>query len=250
MLERLEEDNGAILAWSTISTCKVLVFHSFGFHSHYLKGVFQSLHSSTSWVVSTLVEAYLKAGETESQIFILLRRLLTALMHHVSNLEAYESVSSIILNQFSATLERVRDKKLAVDAPELGRLMMLANVLIEVRKGGRVHGIRITLGSDTRTDSNLAKQLTALLVQLTSLQASKTSLSVTLGILTTTHFVTPSSAALNYFDHIFKSFASQPTPDQAEMHLLLSFLRSLVQLGYPQFKSIAPPCYQGAYLCI
>jgi hypothetical protein len=46
---------------------------------------------------------------------------------------------------------------------------------------------------------------------------------------------------MNYFDHLFKSLASQPTADKVEMVQLFSFLQLLVELGYSHFKSIVLP---------
>jgi hypothetical protein len=48
---------------------------------------------------------------------------------------------------------------------------------------------------------------------------------------------------MSYFDCLFKTLASQDVPERSELHLLLSFLQSLVAIGYPQFKSIVIPAF-------
>jgi hypothetical protein len=58
-------------------------------------------------------------------------------MHHVTNAEAYESISSLVLNQLLESMQRVQD---AEPSQEIERLIDLANVVISVRKGARVHG--------------------------------------------------------------------------------------------------------------
>jgi hypothetical protein len=67
-------------------------------------------------------------------------------MHHVPSAEAYEPVSSIILGRLSISLQAVHDELLPKNPEvEIERLTDLATILVEVRKGGRVHGRKITL---------------------------------------------------------------------------------------------------------
>lgn len=91
-------------------------------------------------MVATLIRTHIEASESQPT-FILLRRLLTALMHHVPNSEAYEPISSYVLDQLSVAIRRVQDSEISSDDNEVAKLSKLATIVIEVRKGSRVEGI-------------------------------------------------------------------------------------------------------------
>ncbi|ESK84634.1 u3 snornp protein utp20 [Moniliophthora roreri MCA 2997] len=103
-------------AWCFVSACK---------------SVSQTLHTVTPSLIRPLVTHYLSCqSEKWEKVFTLLRRVLTAFIHHVKGAEQFSAIADIIFKEFSSSS--------STDEERLGRLLELAAVPTSVRNGSRL----------------------------------------------------------------------------------------------------------------
>ncbi|TFK50804.1 hypothetical protein OE88DRAFT_1680621 [Heliocybe sulcata] len=104
-------------AWMVVSACK---------------SVSQTLHTAATSIVVSLFKHHLACKEPGAT-YTLLRRLLTALIHHCKGPEQFTVVSDLLLGQFT-TLVETEDSK-----PEtLRRVLEIVAVVCSVRQGSRL----------------------------------------------------------------------------------------------------------------
>ncbi|KAF5389929.1 hypothetical protein D9757_003643 [Collybiopsis confluens] len=114
------ENIDAAAAWCFISACK---------------SVSQTLHTVTPTLFAPLLEFHLSCEESDSS-FTLVRRILTAFIHHVKGPEQFSSIADIVIKEFTK-------KTSEATGPENGgeplrRIVEVAAVLASVRNGSRL----------------------------------------------------------------------------------------------------------------
>ncbi|KAF9258369.1 hypothetical protein L218DRAFT_1080452 [Marasmius fiardii PR-910] len=108
-------------AWCFVSACK---------------SVSQTLHTVTPSLITPLLEYYLTCEENIDTVYTLLRRVLTAFIHHVKGADQFTSITDIVLKEFSGTPSQSYER--------LQRIMEVTAVIASVRNGSRLTSQNIT----------------------------------------------------------------------------------------------------------
>jgi U3 small nucleolar RNA-associated protein 20 len=98
------------------------------------QSVSQSLHTSTTSLLSTLVTYHLSCSNP-IQTYKLIRRLLTALIHHCKSAEQFSPVADYLVNEYSTA---VTSKSIENDHERLFRILRVVSVPCAVRGGSRL----------------------------------------------------------------------------------------------------------------
>ncbi|KZT04836.1 uncharacterized protein LAESUDRAFT_682314 [Laetiporus sulphureus 93-53] len=98
------------------------------------KSVSQTLHTSTSSLFRPLLSYYLECGTPEMSLK-LIRRVMTALIHHCKDSEQFSSVAEVVLEQF---LQCAKAESGDADEERLRRMLEVAAVACSVRQGSRM----------------------------------------------------------------------------------------------------------------
>ncbi|KAF7316852.1 DRIM domain-containing protein [Mycena chlorophos] len=104
-------------AWSVVYACK---------------SVSQTLHTCTLAVVAPLVEFHLSSSPSPSRTYTLLKRLITALIHHVRNADNFSVVGTLLVDKLVAR---------AAGEPDSDSLRVLVDLVViptSVRNGSRL----------------------------------------------------------------------------------------------------------------
>lgn len=120
-------------AWVFVSACKVRRT-DFPGCIHILsivQSVSQTLHTATTSIIRPLAEYYVDADDEEAT-YTLVRRVLTALIHHCKDKEQFSSVADMLVAQFD---QLVKDH---IDEERLRRMLEIASVVCSVRQGSRL----------------------------------------------------------------------------------------------------------------
>ncbi|KAJ4487801.1 armadillo-type protein [Lentinula aciculospora] len=114
-------------AWCLVSACK---------------SVSQTLHTVTPSLISPLIEFYLSCMDSDSS-YTLIRRVLTAFIHHVKGPDQFSSIAEIIIKQYTQISSLDFE---AEDGHEekLRRILEIAAVPASVRNGSRLASTSIT----------------------------------------------------------------------------------------------------------
>ncbi|KAJ8582182.1 hypothetical protein M405DRAFT_922040 [Rhizopogon salebrosus TDB-379] len=91
MAQNLESAEDAS-AWMVVFACK---------------SVFQILHTSAAPLIASLIDCHL-TSDTANLSYTLLRRVLTALIHHCNSSEQFSVVASLVVDRF-CTLSQAED---------------------------------------------------------------------------------------------------------------------------------------------
>ncbi|KAG6897519.1 hypothetical protein C0992_000745 [Termitomyces sp. T32_za158] len=119
-------------AWAIVSACK---------------SVSQTLHTATPSIFSPLLEAHL-ASECPETTYILIRRTLTALIHHVKNSSAFAPLADILIQRFTATIANLTASPFTPsdDTIECVRKMLeIMSIPSAVRQGSRLAQNHVSL---------------------------------------------------------------------------------------------------------
>lgn len=84
-----------------------------------------------------LLEYHLSSSANTSTTNTLIRRTLTALVHHVKNAEQFELLSNLIVQKFSELL-KLTDIKSESDVERLRKMIEVVGVVCSVRQGSRL----------------------------------------------------------------------------------------------------------------
>ncbi|KAG6885913.1 hypothetical protein C0993_007931 [Termitomyces sp. T159_Od127] len=112
-------------AWAIISACK---------------SVSQTLHTTTTSIFSSLLEAHL-ASECPETTYTLIRRTLTALIHHVKNSSAFAPLADLLVQRFTMMVVNLTASsfKPSNDTIEYARKMLdILSIPSAVRQGSRL----------------------------------------------------------------------------------------------------------------
>jgi len=107
------------------------------------KSVSQTLHTCTISIFMPLLEYHLSSSANTSTTNTLIRRTLTALVHHVKNAEQFELLSNLIVQKFSELL-KLTDIKSESDVERLRKMIEVVGVVCSVRQGSRLTGMLFT----------------------------------------------------------------------------------------------------------
>ncbi|KAJ3843214.1 hypothetical protein F5878DRAFT_721627 [Lentinula raphanica] len=97
------------------------------------KSVSQTLHTVTPSLITPLLEFHLSCEESDAS-YTLIRRVFTALIHHVKGADQFSSVAELVVTQYaqiSSSAEDGREEKLR-------RILEVAAVVASVRNGSRL----------------------------------------------------------------------------------------------------------------
>ncbi|KAJ7127008.1 hypothetical protein C8R44DRAFT_111309 [Mycena epipterygia] len=124
VVEQSESETQDAAAWCVVYACK---------------SVSQTLHTCTPSIISPLLNYHLSAPPSSSadptpRTYTLLRRLLTALIHHVRNAENFASVGDVLVDRFISLAQGTTEDGLET----LRRMMDLISIPAAVRNGSRL----------------------------------------------------------------------------------------------------------------
>ncbi|KAH7929562.1 hypothetical protein BV22DRAFT_1191955 [Leucogyrophana mollusca] len=125
MAESIDEVEDAT-AWMVVFACK---------------SVSQTLHTTTASVMAPLIDFYLRC-ERPDALYGLLRRVLTALVHHCKGPEQFSTVAELIVQRLSATANLVDPTDATYE--RLRRVLQIASVVCAVRQGSRMSPAQLT----------------------------------------------------------------------------------------------------------
>lgn len=102
------------------------------------KSVSQTLHTSAGSSMASLIDCHLTSDRSEMS-YTLLRRVLTALIHHCNGPEQFSIVGSLIVDRFCAVSQADN-----VNHQHLQRAMQITSVVCAVRQGSRLSSNHLT----------------------------------------------------------------------------------------------------------
>ncbi|KAG6860769.1 hypothetical protein C0995_007801 [Termitomyces sp. Mi166 len=122
------------VAWIIVSACK---------------SVSQTLHTATPSIFSQLLEAHLSNEDTENT-YILIRRTLTALIHHVKNSTAFAPLTDLLVQRFTTTVASLTATSSSSipsnDTIErMRRMLEILSIPSAVRQGSRLAQNQLSL---------------------------------------------------------------------------------------------------------
>ncbi|KAF8805205.1 hypothetical protein BYT27DRAFT_7105392 [Phlegmacium glaucopus] len=108
------------------------------------KSVSQTLHTCAISIFTPLLEYHLSSSANTSTTYTLIRRTLTALVHHVKNAEQFALLGDLIVQKFSELLKST-DIKSELDVERLRKMIEVVGVVCSVRQGSRLTGSQMSL---------------------------------------------------------------------------------------------------------
>ena len=101
----------------------------------FVQSVSQTLHTCTPSIFTILLNYFLSNATNLQSTQTLLRRSLTALIHHVGNADQFSILSETILQQVLLIFKQAN-----YDVKQLGRALDVCSILLGVRQGSRLTG--------------------------------------------------------------------------------------------------------------
>lgn len=102
------------------------------------KSISQTLHTSAGSSIASLIDCHLTSDRPELS-YTLLRRVLTALIHHCNGPEDFSVVASLIVDRFCAVSQTG-----GANHQDLQRVMQITSVICAVRQGSRLSTNHLT----------------------------------------------------------------------------------------------------------
>jgi len=96
------------------------------------QSVSQTLHTCTLAIFGPLLSCHLDSVDPKAT-YTLLRRSLTALLHHVKGADQFSSLTEICMERFTSTMKEGNEERVR-------RMLNIMSVLIGVRQGARLTG--------------------------------------------------------------------------------------------------------------
>jgi U3 small nucleolar RNA-associated protein 20 len=123
-------------AWIIVFSCKVFVPFFICYNQLIpLQSVSQTLHTCTPSIFTILLNYFLSNPAYPKSTQTLIRRSLTALIHHVGNADQFSILSETILQQVLSIFRQSN-----YDAERLKRALNVSSILLGVRQGSRLTG--------------------------------------------------------------------------------------------------------------
>ena len=111
------------------------------------QSVSQTLHTSTTSIYLPLLDYYLSTSSNTNTTYTLIRRSLTALVHHVKNAEQFELLGDLIVQKFFDVLKST-DISSESDIERLRKMIEVVGVVCCVRQGSRLNGMLFVIDVD------------------------------------------------------------------------------------------------------
>ncbi|KAI0832589.1 hypothetical protein BC628DRAFT_1347439 [Trametes gibbosa] len=110
-----DETLGDACAWIFVTACK---------------SVSQTLHTATASLIDPLVRFHL-SSDSPKDSFTLVRRVLTALVHHCKGPEQFSSASDVVVSQYLEVLQTPNEE-------QISRVLDIVSVVCSIRQGSRM----------------------------------------------------------------------------------------------------------------
>jgi hypothetical protein len=124
-------------AWAIVYACKVFPGLQFIFlFPDTFQSVSQTLHTATTSIFTPLL-AYHMTSEAPQPTYTLIRRVLTALIHHVKNAGQFSPLADLLVEQFK-DLAKSMDSGSPNFIESLRRMVEIISVPTAVRQGSRL----------------------------------------------------------------------------------------------------------------
>ncbi|KAF9479084.1 hypothetical protein BDN70DRAFT_879151 [Pholiota conissans] len=187
------------------------------------KSVSQTLHTCAPSLFEHLISYHLALSADSRPIYTLLRRSLTALIHHVKTADQFTLVSDIVLQKLISTV-KTTDALKEDDVERLRRILDVTSVVVSVRQGSRLtESQKATLFSELNALPILPQLHTSLLrYSLSVFMAGEMSLWLGPG--------------LKFLQRLW-------TPDPTQLAFTLKFHLCLSDAGWGGWKLIAAPVF-------
>jgi U3 small nucleolar RNA-associated protein 20 len=104
------------------------------------QSVSQTLHTCTPSIFTPLLEYHLSSNTNTHTTHTIIRRSLTALVHHVKNAEQFELLADLIIQKFSDLLKST-DINSESDVERLRKMIEVVGVVCSVRQGSRLNSM-------------------------------------------------------------------------------------------------------------
>ena len=124
-------------AWIVVFSCKVFD-NPLSVNDELIpsiQSVSQTLHTCTPTIYTVLLQYFLSSPANPKSTYTLLRRTLTALIHHVGNADQFSILSESILQQVLAVFKQTNHH-----VEQLKRALDVCSILLGVRQGSRLTG--------------------------------------------------------------------------------------------------------------
>ncbi|KAG8720081.1 U3 snoRNP protein [Ceratobasidium sp. 395] len=109
----------------------------------------QGVYTTATEIIGPILEAHVEGSDSEETL-LLLRRVLTALIHH-SKTESFSGVAGVVVTRLETEMARVEEIKSskgkereAGDEERLMRAMEVATIICAVRKGGKLASVTVS----------------------------------------------------------------------------------------------------------
>jgi U3 small nucleolar RNA-associated protein 20 len=144
-------------AWMVVFACKVCRMDAIIYViplTELLQSISQTLHTVAPSIFQQLLHHYLSLpynsnsaeseGSAENRMFNLLRRTLTALVHHVKSADQFAPITELLIKIFEESIDNIQAARDEVDEGgerirRCGRLMQVIAVPCSVRMGSRIN---------------------------------------------------------------------------------------------------------------
>jgi hypothetical protein len=222
-------------AWVIVYASKVCRIYFYQIPNEFefrVQSVSQTLHTCTPSLFEPLLSYHLSLAADSKSLYTLLRRSLTALIHHVKNADQFTLVSEIVVHKLLTAL-KTTDASSADDVERLRRILDVASVVAGVRQGSRLTeaqkaGLFAELGA-----LPIVPELHSPLLRYALSVFMAGEMSLWLG------------PGLKFLQHLWNDFApTQPQPQpqtQTRLAFTLKFHLCLAEAGWGGWKLIAAP---------
>ena len=95
-----------IVPWVIVDACKVslALLRTWTECSASNKSVAQSVHTAAPSIISQMLRCYVDAQTAADELYHVIRRILTALIHNVGNAEQFSPITAVVLDAFKLTI--------------------------------------------------------------------------------------------------------------------------------------------------
>ncbi|KAG5642515.1 hypothetical protein DXG03_002616 [Asterophora parasitica] len=189
------------------------------------KSVSQTLHTATSSIFTPLLTYHLSAKDPETT-YTLLRRVLTALIHHVKKAEQFSPLADLLVKQLSATV-KTTDVTSSADIERVRRMLEILSVPSAVRQGSRLTQSQLGLLFAEFSSIPIIPSLHAALLKFTTSTFTAAEMPLWLG------------PGFKFLQRAWT--ASLDTKNPAALHFILKLNGCLAELGWGGWKLVAQP---------
>ncbi|KAH0588866.1 hypothetical protein H2248_004657 [Termitomyces sp. 'cryptogamus'] len=204
------------------------------------KSASQTLHTATSSIFSSLMEAHLASGGPE-KTYTLIRRTLTALIHHVKDSSAFAPLADLLFQCFTTTVVGLTPASPSttsdVTIERVRRMLEIMSIPCAVRQGSRLAQNQLSLILSELLKIPLFTALHSALLKFCTAALTAAEMSLWLG------------PGMKFFQRAWAcslSSAQEQEDDETYapapvLHFVLSLTGALSSLSWGGWKSVALP---------